>query len=217
MRKTILKFTAAAAIAATATVISMTSFATEYKEGVHYEDLGTKASSTPEVSDFFSFFCGHCNLFRPLGVKIKQEIAPVPYNKVHVEFLPNGYPEIGKLMARAHATAIVLKADDKVADEIFDRNFNRKDYIDNVAKLRQSFAIAGVKTEDFDNAYNSFQTNSLVAQMAKKSKELKIHATPSLVVNGKYMVKNGGVSKSTDMKIYTEEYIKLVKYLVTLK
>lgn len=198
------------------TLIPLSACADTYKEGVHYEVLPGKATATPEVVEFFSFYCGHCYKFEPMADALKSGLKGAKLEKAHVEFLPNGQPKLGKLLSRGFAAAKVLKVEQKVTDEIFKLHFVEKKYVQTVKQLRDAFIAAGVPAKDFDSAYNSFPTNSVVYQMAQKTKNYGIHGTPTVVVNGKYQVKAGGL-KIKDNNEYIREYVKLVNYLVTLK
>lgn len=194
------------------TLLPMAAMATQYEEGVHYDVIPGQATSSPEVVEFFSLFCGHCWNFEPVAKALDKGIQGAKLQKSHVEFL--GGPKRGRLLTQGYATAIVLKAEEPVSEAIFKRHFVERDYIETLPELRDVFVKAGIKGSDFDKAYNSFPTQSLMARMAQKAKKYGIRATPTVVVNGIYRIKNSGFSTAANAE---QEYVKLVNHLLTLK
>lgn len=186
--------------------------ATDFKEGVHYEVLPSQPTSSPEVVEFFSFFCGHCYHFEETAERLANEVKGAEFSRAHVEFLGRG--TAGQLMTRGYAVAQVLKVEPAFNKAVFKQHFVDRNYIQTEQALQQLFASIGVNEKDFNSAYNSFPTNSLVARMAKKTKAYGINATPTVVVNGKYKVKNSGLA---ELESPTDEFINLVNYLLTLK
>lgn len=191
-------------------LLPLSAAAAQFKEGVHYDVLPGQPTNSPEVMEFFSFYCGHCWNFEPVMNVLEKGIQGAKVQKSHVEFL--GGPKRGPLMTQGYATALVLKVEKEVSALIFKRHFIERNYIQTLKELREVFIEAGVKGSDFDKAYNSFPTNSLVARMAQKTKKYRINATPKVVVNGIYQVKNSSISKSANPE---QEYVKLVNYLLT--
>lgn len=55
-------------------MLSVSAYAAQFKEGEHYQVLKTPVSSSPVVSEFFSFYCPHCNTFEPIIAQLKQQL-----------------------------------------------------------------------------------------------------------------------------------------------
>lgn len=194
-------------------LLPLSVLAADYKEGTHYEVLPGQPTQSAEVMEFFSYYCGHCWHFEAIAEALHEGVKGAKFKQSHVEFLPNRQPKLGRLLTRGFATAQVLKKEHEVSKEIFRRHFIEKKYIQTVSSLRDAFVAVGVKPKEFDDAYNSFPTNSLVAQMAQKAKKYQVRATPTVVVNGKYRVKPSGLNSQN----FAADYVKLVNYLITLK
>ncbi len=191
--------------------LPLAAVASGYEEGVHYEVISGQATQSPEVIEFFSFYCGHCWHFEPTAARLTKEIQGAEFTKAHVEFLGRG--KAGQIMTRGYAVSLVLKVEKAFSEAVFKRHFVERNYIQSEDGLRDVFVSIGVSAKDFDSAYNSFPTNSIVARMAKKTRTYGINATPSVIVNGKYKVKASGIAKADSPE---DEYIKLVNYLLTL-
>ena len=52
-------------------MLSLSAHAAQFKEGQHYKVLDLEASSKPTVTEFFSFYCPHCNSFEPIIQQLK--------------------------------------------------------------------------------------------------------------------------------------------------
>ncbi|MCM2678188.1 thiol:disulfide interchange protein DsbA/DsbL [Echinimonas agarilytica] len=194
--------------------LPMAAFAADYKEGTHYEVISSQATTQPEVMEFFSYYCPHCWKFEPIVEALEDGLQGVELKRGHVEFLPPRNPQLGQMMTRAFAAAQVLKVVKPFSEQVYQRNFVQRKMVATMDDVRDIFTAIGVKKEDFNGAYNSFPVNSLVAQMAQKTKKYGVSGTPSVIVNGKYKVLAGGLSDSDD---FVADYVKLVNYLVTLK
>lgn len=196
-------------------LFSVSVSAAEYKEGVHYTVMRDQVSKTPEITEYFSYYCSHCFQFAPVMEKLKDQLPEgVEFRQSYVDWLPNGRPDLGELMSRTFATAQMLGVTDKVSGLIFDYNFIKKAPIVSRQDVHNVFVVAGVNGDDFDSAFDSFTANTKVAAMKDAYKRDKVNATPTLIVNDKYRVETAGLQGTKD---FTADYIKLVNYLLTLK
>jgi len=92
--------------------------AADFKEGTHYDVISRTATETPEVLEFFSFYCPHCYKFEPLMNLLKKELPDnVKIKKNHVNFLGQN---MGPKITQAYAAAGILKVEDKITPIIFD-------------------------------------------------------------------------------------------------
>ena len=66
-------------------MLSLSVNAAQFKEGEHYKILELEASKKPTVTEFFSFFCPHCNTFEPIIQQLKAQLPEdAKFQKVHV-------------------------------------------------------------------------------------------------------------------------------------
>lgn len=187
-------------------IMSLSAHAAQFKEGQHFKVLDLQASAKPTVTEFFSFYCPHCNSFEPV---IQQLKAQLPENaklqKNHVSFMGGN---MGESMSKAYATMIALKVDEKMVPVMFNRIHNMRKAPKNDEELRQIFIDEGVDAKAFDAAFNGFAVDSMVRRFDKQFKDSGLSGVPAVVVNNKYLVQAQSI-KTMD------EYFELVNYLLT--
>lgn len=191
--------------------------AAQFEDGKQYATLPKPVAGEPQVMEFFSFFCPHCYQFEriyhisdavrknlPTGTKII---------KYHVDFLGGDF---GPVTTHAWAVAMALGVEDKVTGPIFD-GIQKKQTITDAASLKDSFIkAAGISSEAYDAAWNSFAVKALVAQQQKAASDVNLQGVPAIFVDGKYMVNNGGLDTSS-MDNFVADYANVVKFLVEKK
>ncbi|GEM76272.1 thiol:disulfide interchange protein DsbA/DsbL [Vibrio sagamiensis] len=189
-------------------VLSLSVQAAPYKEGEHYKVLDLEPSNKPMVTEFFSFYCPHCNSFEPIIQQLKKKLPDgVELQKNHVSFMGGS---MGPAMSKAFATMVALQIEDQMIPVLFNRIHNMRKPPRDEAELRQIFLDEGIEANKFDAAYKGFAIDSMVRRMDKKFENSGLTGVPAIIVNNKYLVQAQGL-KSTD------EYIALVNYLLTLK
>ncbi|MBB1269370.1 thiol:disulfide interchange protein DsbA/DsbL [Shewanella sp. SR44-3] len=197
-------------MAAALLLAPLSALAADYKEGVHYTVINEgPATEKPEITEFFSFFCGHCyNFSKTVVPKIKQTLPEgVAFNQSHVEFIGR---EMGVELSRAYAVAHQLNVDEKMEAAIFTAIHDERKRLVNRDDVRALFVANGIEGKDFDAAANSFMVNAQMSKMKRDTENAKLSGVPSLVVNGKYRVETGAV-KSFD------EVIAIAYHLAKLK
>jgi protein dithiol oxidoreductase (disulfide-forming) len=197
-------------MAAALLIAPLSAVAAEYKEGVHYTVINDgPATEKPEITEFFSFFCGHCyNFSKTVIPKIKKTLPEgVAFNQSHVEFIGR---EMGVELSRAFAVAHQLNVDEKMEAAIFAAIHDERKRLVNRDDVRALFVANGIEGKDFDAAANSFMVNAQMSKMKRDTENAKLSGVPSLVVNGKYRVETGAV-KSFD------EVIAIAYHLAKLK
>lgn len=184
--------------------IPLTTQATEYKEGTHFQIIKQTASATPEVTEFFSFYCGHCRVFEPFMINLKANLADgVAFKKNHVNFLGK---EMGVQLTNAYAAAQLLQVEDKVAELLFDTIQIKQQQVD----IIDIFEKAGISKKEARSALQSFPAKGLASQMKRETETFNIRGVPTVIVNGKYQVNRGSVKSEA-------EFIDLVNYLTQLQ
>ncbi|MBC7001447.1 thiol:disulfide interchange protein DsbA/DsbL [Photobacterium sp. BZF1] len=191
---------------ASVALLSLSVQAAKFTEGEYYKVLELPKSSSPVVTEFFSFYCPHCNSFEPIIQQLKKNLPDnAKLQKNHVSFMGGN---MGKSMSKAYATSVVLGVEDKMVPVLFGRIHDMQKPPRNDNELRQIFLDEGVSAEDFDGAFNSFAVNSMVNRFNKAFQDSGLTGVPAVIVNNKYLVEAGKV-KSVD------EYFELVNYLLT--
>jgi thiol:disulfide interchange protein DsbA len=191
--------------------------AAQFTDGKQFNTLPKPVAGEPQVLEFFSFFCPHCYQFERVyhvSDAVKKNLpADTKVTKYHVDFLGG---EFGPVVTQAWAVAMALGVESKVTAPIFD-GIQKTQTINNAASLKDTFIkAAGISSEEYDAAWNSFAVKALVAQQQKAAADVNLQGVPAIFVNGKYMVNNGGLDTSS-MDNFVADYANVVKFLVEKK
>ncbi|EMT6576247.1 TPA: thiol:disulfide interchange protein DsbA [Providencia rettgeri] len=194
--------------------MSFSAAAANYTEGKEYTDVKA-VPNLPQVLEFFSFYCPHCYQFESV-YKVPQTVEKnlpegVKMERYHVDFLG----PLGADLTQAWAVAIVLKAEDKVTPILFE-GIQKTQTINSKADIRNAFIKAGISGEEYDAALNSFVVKSIVAKQQNAAQDLKLRGVPALFVDGKYQVRNNGISVDNAAD-YGKEFSNVVNFLVSKK
>jgi thiol:disulfide interchange protein DsbA len=162
--------------------------AEEYVEGEHYDVISPAiASRHPdkiEVTEFFSYGCGHCYNFEPVISKWKESLpedvvvvpSPVIWNKPM------------ELLAKAYYAAEVLDVTELMHLALFQAIHVDRQRLTSAADIAEVFEDGGVPEEDFLQAFNSFGVSSMARQADARARAARISGTPEVMVAGKYRV-----------------------------
>lgn len=151
-----------------ALLLSFAAQAERFPEGDYYKVIDLPRSSSPVVTEFFSFYCPHCNDFEPMIGALKKHLdGKAEFEKVPVSFMGGN---MGKPMSKAYATMVSLNVDDKLTPVMFNRIHAQRNPPKDEADLRQIFLDNGVSASDFDGTYNSFAVDSMVRRFDKSLK-----------------------------------------------
>ncbi len=135
--------------------------------------------------EVFSYSCIHCFRLEPFIENWVENQKPddIRFTHVPVVFHDRQLPEV-----KAYYASKLLKVHDESHDAIFNEiHVNRNRLTDDEA-FAEFFTRFGVSEEDYLTMANSFAVN-VKANMAKEVTEKgQVTGTPSLVVNGRYLV-----------------------------
>lgn len=188
----------------TTLLLSISSQANEFVEGTHYNELDTQASSKPVVTEYFSFYCPHCYNFEPVIAQVKSQLPEgKQFKKAHVSFMGGS---MGKSMAKAYATMIVLNIEDQMIPVMFRQIHDYKQAPRNDNELRQIFIDNGVDASEFDATFNGFAVDSMQKRFDSEFSQAGLRGVPSIIVNNKYHLTP---DESIDS---VEKYMELVNY-----
>ncbi|MCG7390464.1 thiol:disulfide interchange protein DsbA [Pantoea sp. ACRSB] len=198
-------------------VLAFSASAAQFTDGQQYVSLPKPVAGEPQVMEFFSFFCPHCYQFERIyhiSDAVKKNLpADTKVVKYHVDFLGGDF---GPVVTHAWAVAMALGVEDKVTAPIFD-GIQKTQTISDADSLKAAFInAAGISSQEYDAAWNSFAVKALVAQQEKAASDVDLRGVPAMFVNGKYMVNNGGLDTSS-MDNFVAEYANVVKFLVSQK
>ena len=158
-------------------------------QGVHYNIISETATEKPTVTEFFSFFCGHCFQFESMLDTYKGSLKPgTVFEKSAVDWIPRKNAPVQFGMVKAYLTIQALGLDEKLRPAIFNHIHREGELIKTEADIKAVFTTNGVKASDFDKHYNNPKLVEEAKKMVALFKEKKVTTVPTLLVNGKYQV-----------------------------
>lgn len=161
---------------------------------------------TVVVEEFFNYICPACNAFEPLLVSWAGNLPP--YAKlVHVpatfraDFVP---------YARAYYAAESLGLVEKTHNDVYQnihvtRRLPAEGQRPDEEKIAEFYAQYGVTKEQFLAAMKSFGVDVKVRRATEHMQKSRVPSTPTLVVNGRYLVKGNSYADMLRIASYLIE------------
>ena len=161
-----------------------------------------------EVLEFFSYGCIHCYKLHPHAKKWAAG-APkdVEFKRVPVTFDRPQMVPMAKLFYTLEATGDMARLDDLVFRAVHDEGValaTDKAVLEWVGKQ-------GVDLKKFTDTYNSFGIQSKVQRAAQLTKAYRVAGTPQVYVNGRYAVRNEGMSGYDQIMTVTGQLVDKVR------
>ena len=143
-----------------------------------------------EVAEVFGYVCPACNAFQS---SVRTWKAKLPAD-VRVTYIPAMFGPDWIPYAHAFYAAESLGLLDKTHDAVYDAIHSKHSLPGEgekptAAPIAAFYANYGVSAEQFTNAMNSFTINGKLNKAKQFAIRSQISGTPSLIVNGKYLVK----------------------------
>ena len=143
-----------------------------------------------EVAEVFGYVCPACARFQPLVEPWKAGL-PADVNFVYVPALFGGTWDD---YARAFYAAQTLGVEDKTHDALYkaihvDQTLKGERGRDSVQDIANFYGKYGVDPKQFADTMASFGVNARINRAKQFAARSKITGTPSLIVDGKYLVK----------------------------
>ena len=155
--------------------------------GVQYVTLpvvqNTDAGNKVEVTEFFAYYCPHCERFEPrLAAWVKNQGDNIVFKRVHVASGP-GVLAQQKLFYTLEALDLLEQYHVKAFDAIHVQRLrlaSDKEVVDWAA-------TAGVERARFIDAYSSFGVQAKVRRAQRMMAEYRIDSWPTVAVGGRYL------------------------------
>lgn len=161
-----------------------------------------------EVIEFFSYGCIHCYTFHPFAKKWAARLpADVDFRRIPVSFNRTPWFNLSRLFYALEATGDLNRLDEMVFAAIHDRNV--KLYDD--ATIKAWVAQNGGDGQKFAAAYDSFGVQSKARRADQLAAAYKVPGTPSIFVDGRYMVLNEGIKSYEEILARTDKLIAKVR------
>jgi protein dithiol oxidoreductase (disulfide-forming) len=139
-----------------------------------------------EVREFFFYGCPHCYHLHPMlsaWVKKMPKYAEMVY--VPTVFRPDWEP-----MANTYYALELMGKEKELKDALYKAWNEQNLVLTEQDKIADFVAQHGVDRQKFNEFYNSFTVESKVARSKQMVLEYHIQGTPTLVVDGKYVISN---------------------------
>lgn len=137
-----------------------------------------------EVLEFFFYECSHCFQLHPLLATWGKNMP----KDVELVYVPTIFRDSTEPLARAYyaleSMGQINQLDDAIYQAIHVNNVGLYD----LNTIADFVAKHGVDREKFSAAYNSFSMQSKVVRAKQMIRSYGINGTPSLVVDGKYLI-----------------------------
>jgi len=181
----------------------------KYVEGKHWTVLKNPIEYTLEkgqdgvIWEIFSYSCSHCNAFEPYIEKWRKNTP----ESVGFEPVPVLWNANYETQATAFYTAKVLKVPDQAHRKLFDAIHVHRAQIGSLSDYAEFYTQFGINKSQFMSTSRSFVVKGFVDKARKISIDGKVEGTPTLIVNGKYLIE-------TDKVPNRETILDVARYLV---
>jgi protein dithiol oxidoreductase (disulfide-forming) len=144
----------------------------------------TESGKKVEVTEFFWYACPHCNALQPsLKNWLAKKPADVEFRRVPAVLSDSWIP-----LTRAYYAIEVLGAVEKLHYEMFSAIHEKNLKLQDPKVLFDWVAQHGVDRQKFQDAYGSFGVQSRVQRSIELTRHFDVSGTPTLAVDGKYLV-----------------------------
>jgi len=166
----------------------LTALAQDYSDGHGYTTIAdpvpTNDPHKVQVVEVFWYGCPHCFRLEPYTQEWKKTIP----DYVDFQYLPAVFGRGWLNHAKAFYVAKLLGVENKLHSDLYNaihvdhRPLNTED------SLAKFFTHYGVSEAEFKKQFNSFAVQSRLAQADARIRGYGVQGTPTLVVDGKYLV-----------------------------
>ncbi|MGH8443852.1 MAG: thiol:disulfide interchange protein DsbA/DsbL [Solimonas sp.] len=143
-----------------------------------------------EVVEMFNYACPACNAFNPQLAQWKKKLpADVKFVYAPLDFRPDFVP-----YARAYYAAEALGLVDKTHEAVYaavhdSHKLPGEGQPPDEAKIAAFYAGYGANAAAFQASMDSFTVSTRVARAKQFAMQSRVISTPSLVIDGRYLVK----------------------------
>jgi thiol:disulfide interchange protein DsbA len=178
-----------------------------HQEGLHYQMIeGAPAvgSGPIEVIEAFSYLCSHCSTFDPhVEAWAKRLPENVLFRRLPVVFGRDSW----EIYARAYLTADALGVAEAGHGPLMDRLWKEKKVMRSMEELAEFYAQFGADPQKFMATARSFAIESRLKREQMRVQSFGIRGTPSLVVQGKYMVAGNAAVPSFEAMLDVADFL----------
>ncbi|UTH76584.1 thiol:disulfide interchange protein DsbA/DsbL [Chromobacterium sp. IIBBL 290-4] len=149
-----------------------------------------------EVIEFFSYHCIHCyDDDATINAWAKKQAKDVSFRKEQIVW-QKGMEGFARMFATFKATGTFDKLHGPAFDAQIKQRANLADPEQFTAWIKQQ---KGVDSAKLLKTYNSFGINAQVARATQITRDYRIEGTPTVIVDGKYVVVTGKPERMTQV------------------
>lgn len=156
----------------------------------------TSTGNKVEVLEFFFYGCSHCFSLHPLISAWEQKMS----SNVALIHVPAIFNPSWEASARTFFALEALGQRKQLHESLFKAWDSKIELIDE-ASSTNFVSRNGVDRKKFSDAYNSFAMQSKVARAKQMGQSYGIRGTPTLIVDGKYLIT--GLHPADTIKVLT--------------
>jgi len=197
--------------------LPLTVHAAKWEEGKHYTVAPGQPTNTPELREYFSYYCPACRSFESILPEVTKALPNnAKFVKTHADYMQFTSQEVQYTIAQANLVAEKTGLGKAFAGALFNHIQTERKKIESAEDLEAIYVKVGGDAKKFQQGMKSFSVISLAKKDKKNQDRLHqgryISGVPAFVVNGKYAIN----VKALDGKNFVEEFNSLVSYLLTL-
>jgi thiol:disulfide interchange protein DsbA len=199
------------AVASACALISSTLLGAQYEEGVHYQVLEPQAPLSTsgegiEVSEYFSYGCGHCFQFDPvLNAWLDKQPEDVNFDRT-----PAVWNDYYGNLAQTYYTLKAMDLLESLHVAVFEAIHIQRKNLSKPGVMADFLEEAGVDPEAFAKVFNSFGVRMSLQQADARGRAYRALGVPTLIVNGKYRIETRGAGS-------VQEMLKVAEFLIQLE
>jgi thiol:disulfide interchange protein DsbA len=156
-----------------------------------------------EVLEIFWYGCPHCYTFEP----VLNDWAANRADDIAFVRFPGVFNSLMKVHAQIYYMSQALGITDQTHDKVFDALVPQRKTLRTERQIVDLFVEFGVARVEAQKSFNSFAVRTKTNQAEKLTLSYNPPSTPSMVVNGKYLVSMSGPVDSQ------QEMLRVVDFL----
>jgi len=181
--------------------------AAKFQEGVHYtaiENAPIAGGDTVEVVEAFSYMCPHCASFEPyISSWEKRKPENVIFRRIPIVFGRASW----EVYARAYVTAEMMGIADAAHAALMDKLWKAKEVPRSIEELGQFYSSYGADPAKFVATSKSFAVDAKLRKDQRDAQTAGVQGTPSIIVNGKYLVSSNPAVANYDVMLDVVDYL----------
>ncbi|WP_213611135.1 thiol:disulfide interchange protein DsbA/DsbL [Pseudoalteromonas sp.] len=167
--------------------------AANFEAGNQYTVIDVEKSKTPNVTEFFSFYCPHCFKFEPVAKGIEENLPEgAEFVKNHVNFLSGVSAQAQSNLSLAYLIAKKHGQGEAVTAQIFKSIHVQRAPLTEIKDVKKLLELNAIDNTTFDNDIASLPIISAEREMQDKQNKYSelgaLTGVPTFIVNDKYKI-----------------------------